>query len=72
MSTQASNWYTLEYDFRQLCGDAVSEAQTEKDQEFANEMMKKANLRGLETYISLPQLKWLCSIAGHTVPKAHT
>jgi len=67
--TKASTWYTIEYDFRQLCGDAVSQAKSEKDQTFSNEMLKKANRYGLDTFISGPQLEWLCRIADHAMPK---
>jgi hypothetical protein len=68
-STKAADWYTVEYDVRQLCGDAVSQAKSEKDQEFAAEMTKKVIRYGLDAYISEPQLKWLCRIADHSMPK---
>jgi hypothetical protein len=69
MSTTARTWFHSETDFRQLCGDAVSQARTEKDQEFANEMTQKANQHGLDTFISEPQLRWLCKIADHVLPR---
>lgn len=68
MST-ARDWYADEYEFRQLCGDAQSQARSESEQEFAAQMMLKANQRGLDTYISPKQLAWLCKIADHDIPK---
>jgi len=68
MST-ARDWYADEYEFRQLCGDAQSQARTESEQEFAAQMMRKANQYGLDTYITPKQLSWLCRIADHDVPK---
>jgi hypothetical protein len=68
MST-ARDWYASDYEFRQLCGDAQSQARSESAQEFAAQMMLKANQHGLDTYISENQLKWLCQIADHDVPK---
>lgn len=68
MST-AKEWYGDAYEFRQLCGDAQSQARSEAEQEFAAQMMIKANEHGLETYISPKQLAWLCRIADHDVPK---
>lgn len=68
MST-ARDWYADEYEFRQLCGDAQSQARSESEQEFAAQMMLKANQYGLDTYITQKQLSWLCNIADHVVPK---
>lgn len=68
MST-AKDWYADAYEFRQLCGDAQSQARSESEQEFAAQMMLKANEHGLNTYISPKQLAWLCRIADHDVPK---
>lgn len=68
MST-AKDWYADAFEFRQLCGDAQSQARNESAQEFAADMMLKANQHGLDTYISEKQLKWLCQIADHDVPK---
>lgn len=65
----ARDWFADAYDFRQLCGDAQSQARSESEQEFAAEMMIKANQHGLDTYISQKQLAWLCKIADHDVPK---
>lgn len=67
--TQASDWYADEYEFRQLCGDAQSQARTESEQEFAAQMMLKANQYGLHTRITPKQLAWLCKIADHDIPK---
>jgi hypothetical protein len=69
-ATRASNWFATEQEFRQLCGDAVSEAKTEAQQEFANKMVMAAKEYGLKTYISDRQLKFLCTIAGQHVPEA--
>jgi hypothetical protein len=66
--TSAADWYATDYEFRQLCGDAQSQARSEGDQEFAAEMMLKANRHGLGTYITVNQLAWLCRIADHKVP----
>lgn len=64
MSTgKASDYFRTDVEFRQLCGDAVSQARTEAQQEFANEMMRKANQHGLKTYLSPKQMKFLCSVA---------
>lgn len=71
MST-ARDWYADAFEFRQLCGDAQSQARSESEQEFAAQMMIKANQHGLDTYISSKQLAWLCRIADHDVPKART
>jgi hypothetical protein len=69
MSTTAKDWYATDYEFRQLCGDAQSQARTESEQEFAAQMMLKANQHGLETYVSPKQLAWLCRLADHEEPK---
>lgn len=68
MSTKASDWFATSREFLQLCGDARSLAKGEKAEEFAHEMMLKANMHGLDTYLSAPQLEWLCRIADHEVP----
>lgn len=69
MNTKASNWFSDAHEFRQLCGDAQSQANGETSQDFAAEMMIKANQHGLETYLSDKQLNWLCKIADWDVPK---
>lgn len=69
MNTKASDWYADAYEFRQLCGDAQSQAKFEGEQEFAAQMMLAANKHGLDTYISAKQIAWLCRIADHEVPK---
>lgn len=66
---KAADYYADAFEFRQLCGDAQSQARTESEQEFAAEMMLKANKHGLETFISEKQLAWLCRIADHDAPK---
>ena len=69
MSTKAKNWFADVKEFRQLCGDAQSQARGESAQDFAAEMMIKANQHGLDTYLSGRQLEWLCKIADWDVPK---
>ena len=69
MST-ARDWFDDEYEFRQLCGDAQSQARGESAQEFAAEMTIKAKQHGLDTYLSPKQLAYLCKIADHDIPKA--
>jgi hypothetical protein len=68
MNTTAADWYADEFEFRQLCGDAQSQAVSEGDQDFAAEMVIAAKQYGLRTFISVRQLKWLCRIADHEVP----
>jgi len=67
--TRAKDWYASSAEFLQLCGDAQSLAKHEGEQEFAGEMMAKANQYGLETFISAKQLTWLCRLADHVEPK---
>jgi hypothetical protein len=69
MSTKASAWFSDPFKFRQLCGDAQSQASGEWAQEFAAEMMLKANQHGLDTYLSDKQLVLLCKIADWELPK---
>lgn len=71
MST-ARDWYGDPAEFRQLCGDAQSQATGETSQDFAAEMMIKANQHGLDTYLTSKQLAWLCKLADHDVPKTRT
>lgn len=66
--SRARNWYTDPAEFRQLCGDAQSQARTEWDHEFSAEMMLACNEYGLDTYVSPPQMKQLCRIADHDEP----
>lgn len=66
---QASTWFADAKEFRQLCGDAQSQARSEGEQEFAAQMMLRANQHGLDTYLSIRQLEWLCRIADWDVPK---
>jgi hypothetical protein len=63
MNTQASTWFKDTAEFLQLCGDAQSMAKGEKAEEFAFQMMRKANEHGLQMYLSYSQLKWLCDLA---------
>lgn len=68
MST-ARDWFADEHEFRQLCGDAQSQAQGESSQDFAAEMVIKAKDCGLDTYLSDKQLAWLCKLADWDLPK---
>jgi len=70
--TQASDWFSDEHEFRQLCGDAQSQARGESSQDFAAEMVIKAKAHGLATYLSPKQLEWLCMLAGWNMPKRMT
>lgn len=65
----AADWFTDEHEFRQLCGDAQSQAKGESSQDFAAEMVIKAKEHGLATYLSPKQLDWLCKLADWNVPK---
>jgi hypothetical protein len=67
--SKAGDWFKDEYEFRQLCGDAQSQARGESSQNFAAEMVVKAKATGLATYLSYKQLEWLCKIADWDVPK---
>jgi hypothetical protein len=69
MSTRARDWFSDEHEFRQLCGDAQSQATGESSQDFAAEMVIKAKDRGLDTYLSDKQLAWLCKLADWDLPK---
>lgn len=69
MNTKASDWFKDEYEFRQLCGDAQSQAHGDSSQNFAAEMVVKAKANGLNTFLSYKQLEWLCKIADWDVPK---
>jgi hypothetical protein len=68
MST-AADWFADEREFRQLCGDAQSQAKGESSQDFAAEMVVKAKAHGLNVYLSGKQLEWLCKLADWDVPK---
>jgi len=69
MNTKAATWFKDEHEFRQLCGDAQSQAGGESAQEFAAQMMLAANQHGLQTYLSEKQLSWLCKLADWDMPK---
>lgn len=68
MNTTARDWFTDDYDFRQLCCDALSLARSEGEQEFAHDMMLAANEHGLDTSLSSKQLNWLCQIGDRDPP----
>lgn len=68
MNTKASNWFKTNEEFRQVCADAVSLARGESNEEFAAQVMAKANLHGLNLYLSEKQVRWLCKLADCVVP----
>jgi hypothetical protein len=72
MTSSAKEWFTDEREFRQLCGDAQSQAKGESAQDFAADMVIKANKYGLETYVSPKQIEYLCKLADWEVPKRLT
>jgi hypothetical protein len=65
----AALWFAKEEEFRQLCGDAVSQARVERAQEFAADMVKDAKELGLRTPLTDRQLRWLCVLADWDVPR---
>ena len=69
MSTTAADWFSDEHEFRQLCGDAQSQARGESSQDFTAEMVIKAKEHGLKTYLSPKQLEWLVKLADCQMPK---
>lgn len=66
--TTARLWFNDAAEFRQLCGDAQSQAKSEKAQDFARDMVLAANAKGLDARLTAPQLKWLCEIADWEIP----
>lgn len=71
MST-AAEWFKDENEFRQLCGDAQSQALGESAQGFAADMVVKSKAHGLNTYLSPKQLDYLCKLADWLPPKRVT
>jgi hypothetical protein len=67
-STRALDWFATESEFRQLCGDAQSQAKGESAQDFAAEMVIKANKHGLNCYLTKRQLEYLCTLADWDPP----
>lgn len=65
----ARDWFTDEAEFRQLCGDAQSQAKGEAAENFSAEMAQKANKYGLNTFLTDGQLKYLCKLADWIPPK---
>jgi hypothetical protein len=69
MSGTTAGDFRIDLDeWRQLCADAVSQAKSGKNQEFANKMAASARQYGLRTYISAAQMRWLCEIADQIPP----
>lgn len=69
LNTKANTWFSDPAEFRQLCGDAQAQAIDDKSQGFAAEMTLAANQHGLETYLSITQLEYLCRLAQRDVPE---
>jgi hypothetical protein len=70
MPLTAANWFADEHEFRQLCGDAQSQASDESSQDFAADMVIDSKHYGLATFLSAKQLKWLCKLADWDMPQA--
>jgi hypothetical protein len=68
MITRAADWFGTDAEFRQVCGDAVSLARSERAEEFAADMARLANEHGIQTPLSERQCKWLCELADIVVP----
>jgi hypothetical protein len=66
--THAADWFESELELRQLCGDAQSQAYTTRAQDFARDMVISAKSKGLEMFMSVEQLKFLCRLADWHVP----
>ena len=67
--TTAADWFKDEAMFRQICGDAQSQARTESQQEFAAERVIKAKQYGLKTFLSEKQLEYLCKLGDWDYPR---
>lgn len=66
--TQAVDWFENEAEFKQLCLDAKSLARSEAAQEFTHQMLLKAISHGLQTFVSVRQMAYLCDLADWEVP----
>jgi hypothetical protein len=64
----AGDYFETAERFRQVCGDANSQANNESSMEFAGDMVAKANQYGLNCFITEKQLKWLCRLADIDIP----
>lgn len=71
-NTYAKDWFADEHLFRQLCGDAQSQALSDSAQEFAAEMVIRAKSHGLEAFLTEKQLVYLCKLADWDPPKRRT
>ena len=71
-NTYAKDWFADEHEFRQLCGDAQSQALSDSAQEFAAEMVIRAKSHGLEAFLTEKQLAYLCKLADWDQPKRRT
>jgi hypothetical protein len=67
--THAADWFGDAAEWRQLCGDAQSQARSESAQDFARDMMLSANSNGLMTPCSEKQMAWLVKLADWEMPK---
>jgi hypothetical protein len=69
LKTIAADWYATKQEFLQVCLDAKSQAHCEGAEEFTHAMLLRANEHGLDTFITFDQLRWLCDIADHNLPR---
>ena len=65
----AADWFDDVSEYRQLCGDAQSQAHSGSAQNFAHDMMLSANLDGLMAPCSERQMAYLCKLADWEIPK---
>jgi hypothetical protein len=66
--SKALDWFEAEEHFNTLCRDALSQARTERAEEFASQMSERAKRYGLNAFLSEEQLTWLCKIADWDKP----
>ncbi len=70
--TRAREWFKTDEDFLLVCRDAVRQARSEGDQEFAHDLLKRAQTYKLESFLTQPQVTNLCRIADHVPPVRRT
>lgn len=69
---RAREWFKTEEDLLLVCRDAVRQARSEGDQEFAADTLKRAQDYKLEMYVTQKQITNLCRIADHVPPVRRT
>lgn len=67
-NTFAAAWFSDLDTWQQLCKEAQLRASTEAARTFAHKMWENCKQYGLRTYISEPQLKYLCQIVDRVPP----